>query len=67
MGKNIRRYVDKVWDNQFFMLCQAGFYSEPVDVERGCTQGDIDSPITFNLIIDAVIRTWKGSEEWKRS
>ena len=38
---------------------QKGFFSEGVDVERGCTQGDTDSPIIFNLIIDAVLRTWK--------
>ena len=63
VGKNIRRHVDKVWDNQFFMLCQADLYSEPVGVKRGCTQGDTDSPIIFNLIIDAVICTWKGSGE----
>ena len=27
-------------------------------MERGCIQGDIDSPIIFNLIVDAAIRTW---------
>ena len=67
VGTKVRRYVDRVWDNQFFMLRQAGFYSEPVNVERGCTQGDIDSPIIFNLIIDAVIRTWKKKERWNRN
>ena len=31
-------------------------YSEKINVERGCTQGDIDSPIIFNILIDAVLR-----------
>ena len=44
---------------------QAGFYSRPIKVERGCTQGDIDSPVIFNLIVDAVIRSAKEKgEHW---
>ena len=31
---------------------------------RGCTQGDTDSPIIFNTIIDAVIRTWKSNNKY---
>ena len=27
-----------------------------IDVQVGCTQGDIDSPVIFNLVVDAVIR-----------
>ena len=60
VGPNIRRYVSNVWNNQFFVLRRAGFYSEEVEVRRGCTQGDTNSPIIFNLIIDAVLRTWRG-------
>ena len=59
VGPNICRYVQTVWDNQFFLLRQNGFYSDPLQVSRGCTQGDIDSPIIFNIIVDAVLRTWK--------
>ena len=36
-------------------------------MNRGCTQGDIDSPIIFNLIIDAVLRTWKQQQHFKES
>ena len=58
-GPNIRRYVSTVWNNQNFILRRAGFYSEAIDVKRGCTQGDTNSPIIFNLIIDSVLRSWK--------
>ena len=59
MGPKIRRYISSVWENQRFLLRQQGVYSVPLDVERGCTQGDTDSPIIFNIIVDAVLRAWK--------
>ena len=61
VGPNIRRYIQKVWEGQRYYLRQGGFYSDAVEVNRGCTQGDTDSPIIFNLIVDAVLRTWKNS------
>ena len=64
IGPNIRRYITKVWESQEFVLKQAGFYSDPFQVNRGCTQGDTDSPIIFNLIIDAVIRSWKNDRAY---
>ena len=56
VGPRIRRYIRGIWDEQKFVLRQAGFYSEEIDVERGVTQGDIDSPIIFNILVDAVVR-----------
>ena len=66
VGKNLRRYMKNVWNSQYFILRQGGFYSDPLEVNRGCTQGDTDSPIIFNLIIDAVLRTWR-KEDWRGS
>ena len=56
VGPRIRWYIKGIWDEQKFVLRQAGFYSEEIDVERGVTQGDIDSPIIFNILVDAVVR-----------
>ena len=67
VGPNIRRYISDIWDKQFFVLRQAQFYSDPIEVNRGCTQGDVDSPIIFNVIIDAVLRSWKASDGFGRS
>ena len=36
-------------------------------MDHGCTQGDVDSPIIFNIIIDAVLRSWKHSGEFCQS
>ena len=49
------------------MLRQGGFFSQPVEANRGCTQGDIDSPIIFNVIVDAVIRSWKVNSDYRNS
>ena len=67
VGPNIRRYVESIWDQQIFILRQSGFYSDPIDVDRGCTQGDTDSPVIFNIIIDAVLRKWKTIEGFNNS
>ena len=64
VGPRILRYIGHVWDSQKFLLRQQGFYSEEIDVERGCTQGDIDSPTIFNLLVDAVIRATKKDKEY---
>ena len=67
VGPNLRRYINNVWQKQHFVLRQAGFYSKPINVERGCTQGDTDSPIIFNIIVDAVLRKWKNRRDWEES
>ena len=41
------------------------FFSETIEVDKGCTQGDPDSPIIFNLIIDAVIGLKKKKKKEK--
>ena len=66
VGKNIRRYMKSVWKSQLFVLRQGGFYSDLLEVNRECTQGDTNSSIILNLIIDAVLRIWK-SEDWRGS
>ena len=64
VGPRIRRYIRKIWENQTFILRQKGFYSKPISVQRGMTQGGIESPIIFNLIIDAVLRRLREEEDF---
>ena len=45
VGVNVRRYIWKIWEKQQFFLRQSGFYSDPIAVDQGVTQGDIDSPM----------------------
>ena len=67
IGPNLINYIRSVWNKQSFLLRQSGFFSQPFSVDRGCTQGDTNSPIIFNLIIDAVLRMWKASKEFKET
>ena len=50
--------IKTVWDCQVFMMQQSSFYSNLLEVEQKCTQGDTDSPVIFNIIIDAVPRRY---------
>ena len=55
VGPNIIRYIQNIWEDQEFFCKQGGFFSSGIRVERGATQRDVDSPVIFNLIVDAVI------------
>ena len=59
IGPNLLNYIEKVWENQKFTLRQAQFYSKEISADRGVTQGDIDSPVLFNIIVDSVLRAWR--------
>ena len=47
-----------------FVLRQNGFYSNPIEVNWGVMQGDVESLIIFNLIVDTVLRRAQGETEW---
>ena len=67
MGPRLCACIEKVWDELVFVLRQSQFYSDKVSVDRGCTQGDVDSPPIFNIIIDAVLRIWLKQASEKKS
>jgi hypothetical protein len=56
VGFNVRRVIESVWKNDTMIPKQAGFYGMPFTASRGVRQGDIMSPIVFNIVTDAVIR-----------
>jgi hypothetical protein len=39
---------------------QASFFGKPFRATRGVRQGDIVSPIIFNIICSAIIRAWEA-------
>ena len=55
----LRKYIKAVQDEQCFVLKQNQFFNDKISIDRGETQGDIDSPIVFNLLVDTVLREWK--------
>ena len=59
MGPNVLNYIETIWEKLVFVPKQTGCYGDEFDVDCGVTQGDPDSPIIFNVIVDAVIRMWE--------
>ena len=57
-GPNTIRLLERYWLKNFLVPKQSGFFGAPFQAHRGVTQGDIISPCIFNIVIDAVLRTW---------
>ena len=55
--------IANVWQDQKFTLRYKSFLSSLLDIKQGVTQGDTDSPIIFNIVIDAVISDWKEDKK----
>jgi hypothetical protein len=53
--RTIQAFLKKTWDGDALVSKQAGFCSEPFDVRQGVRCGDIDSPVIFNIVVNAII------------
>jgi hypothetical protein len=58
VGPRSLKLLRQFWAQQKVVAKQSGYYGKPFDATRGVTQGDIISPIIFNIVADAVIRHW---------
>jgi hypothetical protein len=58
VGTHIRSIIQAVWDFELLVPKSAGYFGIPFPAWRGIRQGDIISPIVFNIIVDAVVREW---------
>jgi Reverse transcriptase (RNA-dependent DNA polymerase) len=56
VGKNVLKFIETIWDWDEMTPKQAGFYGKPFKASRGVRQGDVLSPMIFNLVVDAIIR-----------
>jgi hypothetical protein len=54
--KNLLAFIKRIWDGDTLVSKQEGFFGAPFDVGRGLRCGDIDSPVIFNIVVDAIIR-----------
>ena len=55
VGRNLLAFIKRIWDGDTLVSKQEGFFGVPFDVGRGVRCGDIDSPIIFNIVVDAII------------
>jgi hypothetical protein len=60
LGTNLQHFIRRIWDGDTMIPKQAGFYGKPFRARRGVRQGDIISPMIFNIIVDAVVRDWEA-------
>jgi hypothetical protein len=60
IGENVQWIISKIWNGNTMVTKQSGFFGKPFRATRGGRQGDIMSPIIFNIICDTVIREWEA-------
>jgi len=58
VGPNVLHILKNFWMYHTIILQQCGFHGKPFPVECGIPQGDIISPIIFNIVMDAVLHHW---------
>jgi Reverse transcriptase (RNA-dependent DNA polymerase) len=58
MGPNLRQFIQTIWDGDTLVPKSGGYFGMPLIAERGVRQGDIISPIIFNIVVDCVLREW---------
>lgn len=59
VGRNLRRIIGRIWQGDTMVPRQGGYYGRPLRARRGVRQGDIVSPLIFNIMADAVVRHWR--------
>lgn len=58
VGPHILCIIKAVWDKELLVPKSGGYFGTPFPAWRGVRQGDIISPIIFNIIVDAVVCEW---------
>jgi hypothetical protein len=59
VGPNIRRFIVAIGEQDTLVPRLAGYFGTPFTASRGVRQGDVVSPIIFNVVVDAVVREWE--------
>jgi Reverse transcriptase (RNA-dependent DNA polymerase) len=58
VGPNLRRFIQTIWDGDTLVPKSGSYFGEPLKAERGVWQGNIISPIIFDIVVDCVLREW---------
>jgi hypothetical protein len=58
VGPHIRSIIQAVLELEMVVPKSGGYFGTPFAAWHGVRQGDIISPIIFNIIVDAVIHEW---------
>ena len=63
VGPRLIQIIKNIWEGDTMVTKQAGYFGRPFRAKRGVRQGDILSPMIFNIMMDAVIRYWESEEQ----
>jgi exonuclease III len=55
-GDRTMRFFENCWVGSFVSPRAGGFYGPQVPVNAGVRQGDVISPLLFNVVVDAILR-----------
>ena len=58
VGPNTRSIIDAIWEHELMAPKSGSCFGTPFHAYRGVRQGDVISPIIFNIAVDAVLREW---------
>jgi Reverse transcriptase (RNA-dependent DNA polymerase) len=61
-GFRAMRFFENCWDGSFVAPRAASTYGPRVPVKAGVRQGDVISPLLFNIVVDAILR-WTDKEK----
>ena len=59
VGPNVIRFIKLIWEGDTMVPRQSGYFGRQFRASRGVRQGDISSPVIFNIMVDAVLRYHK--------
>ena len=60
VGANLFRLLQTIWEGDTMIQRQAGYFERPFKANRGVSQGDILSPLIFNIMVYEVVRNWRS-------
>ena len=59
IGKRTKTLLEKFWKHHHVIPRASGYHGRCFQAQRGVTQGDIISPMIFNIVLDCLITKWK--------
>lgn len=63
VGPNLRRIFVRIWEGDTMVPQQEGYFGKSFRARRGVRQGDIISPLIFNIMVDTVLRHWRTCKD----